>query len=110
MSDWLESVKSTSAGTAAMLAAAALAIAALLPKLLNNMKATQFDSDLLERLGKMDKKIHKTSVKVTRLAIVVTELNALLIINGVAVPQRLKDEIAHLLSDPKDPDEEEAEE
>ena len=66
------------------------------PKLLNGVKGDKIDGNLLDRLNDMDKKIHSTSIKVTRLVVLLIRLEALLIVSGGAIPKDLQDEIAEL--------------
>jgi hypothetical protein len=105
----MEEIKAFSngpAGTWAAIASALIAIALFLPRLLNAVKSDKVDGNVFDRLLKheermnaMDDTIHKQQVKVTRLVVLVTHMNGLLIANGVTIPEKIEKEIQELTED-----------
>lgn len=104
MTELLDAAKNNATAFGGYIAAALVSIAYLLPKLTNGMKADRIDGKLLERLDDMDTQIHKTQVRVTRLVVLVIEMNALLMANGVDIPERMKKEMRDLTKDPLEPE------
>lgn len=104
--DWLVAFGNSTAGTWAAFVSALAAIAVFLPKLLNAVKSDKVDGNVLdrllkheERMNQMDDTIHKQQVKVTRLVVLVTHMNGLLIANGVTIPEKIEKEIQELTED-----------
>ncbi len=99
--------------TGGFLVAAVLALAYMLPKLLNGFKGDQLNGNVLERLKAMedhatlqdkamirqDDKIHRYAVKVTKLVVIIIRLEALLMADKVTIPGDLVQEIAILKDD-----------
>ena len=95
-------------GTASVIAIALVALAALIPKLLNSIKSDQLTTNVLDRIKGLeekadaqDVKIHKFAVKVTKLVVVVIKLEALLKENNIPIPPDLMNEMAELRKDPE---------
>ena len=93
---------------AVAIALALIGLAAGIPKLLNNFKAEQLSGNVLDRIRELekksdeqDKKIHKFAIKVTKLAVVVIRLEALLSDNKISIPPDLMAEIQALQRDPE---------
>jgi hypothetical protein len=84
------------AGLGGLILVALVSLAVYMPKLLNQFKSDRFDGNLMTRLDEMDKKIHKTNVKVTRLVVLIIRLEALLLANGVSIPADLQAEMAEM--------------
>lgn len=96
--------------TGGLFVASIIALAYMLPKLLNGFKGDQLNGNVLERLKAMeehalvqdrkmilqDDKIHRYAVKVTKLIVIIIRLEALLMANSVNIPNELLDEIAKL--------------
>lgn len=96
--------------TGGALAAAVIALAYVLPKLLNGFKGDQLNGNVLERLKAMedhaavqdrkmivqDDKIHRYAIKVTKLIIISMRLEGLLMANNITIPPDLIAEIARL--------------
>ena len=93
-----------------------LTLAMLGPKLLNMFKGDSLNGSVLDRLTRMedhakiqdqraqiqDKKIHRFSVKVTKLVVVVIRLEGLLQQHEIKIPQDLLDEMMDLKKDDMD--------
>jgi hypothetical protein len=79
--------------TAAGVATALIALGMSVPKLLNGYKTDRIDSNLLERLDKMDEKIHTQAVRITRLTVLIIRLEALLIAHKIDIPVELRQEL-----------------
>jgi hypothetical protein len=99
-------------GTTSVVALALVALAALIPKLLNSIKGDGLAGNLLDRVKELesksdrqDAKIHRFAVKVTKLVVVVIRLEALLIDNNIPIPPDLVAEIQKLRLDPEVSDE-----
>ena len=95
-------------GTASVIGIALVALAALIPKLLNSIKGDQLTTNVLDRIKELesksneqDVKIHKFSVKVTKLVVVVIKLEALLQANHIPIPPDLMHEMSELRKDPE---------
>ncbi len=96
--------------TGGALAAAVIALAYILPKLLNGFKGDQLNGNVLERLKAMedhaavqdrkmilqDDKIHRYAIKVTKLIIISIRLEGLLVANEIEIPPDLITEIDKL--------------
>lgn len=86
--------------TAGMFAAALIVLAAYIPKILNSIKGDSIEGTVLQRIARhekrmdrMDRVIHRQAVQLTRFEVVVLHLVALLVQNGVTIPQHLKEEV-----------------
>jgi len=95
-------------GTASVIAIALVALATLIPKLLNSIKGDQLTTNVLDRIKELesksneqDVKIHKFAVKVTKLVVVVIKLEALLKENNIPIPPDLMHEMSELRKDPE---------
>lgn len=93
-------------GATAAIATGLIALAALLPKLLNAYKGDQLTGNVLDRIRDLelksdgqDRKIHRAAVRVTKLVVVVIRLEALLVDNHISIPQDLVSEIQSLRKD-----------
>jgi hypothetical protein len=102
MSDPTEIVSSV-AGYGAAVAAALIGIAAYLPKLLNSIKGDRVEGNVLDRLiaherrmNEMDKTIHRQQIKVTRLLVLVIQLEGMLEASGVKMSESMRQEISEL--------------
>lgn len=104
--DFLKNFSDSVGGWASAIAAALIGIAVYLPKILNSVKSDKVDGNVLDRLlahekrmNEMDLLIHKQQVKVTRLVVLVTHMNGLLVQNGVEIPTKIEAEIMELTED-----------
>ena len=98
-------------GTSGVIALALVALAALIPKLLNSIKGDNITGNVLDRLKSLELgaatqeiKVHKFAVKVTKLVVVVIRLEALLVENKIEIPADLMKDIADLKKDPEPDD------
>lgn len=98
-------------GTASVIAIALIALAALIPKLLNSFKGDLIQGNVLDRLKTLELgaatqeiKVHKFAVKVTKLVVVVIRLESLLIEHNIPIPPDLMKDISDLKKDPEPDD------
>lgn len=82
---------------------ALIAVAKYLPGLITDLKASRIDGDLVTRITTLeeksaaqDVKIHEYAVKITRLTVIMIRLEALLLANGVKIPDDLVADIEEM--------------
>ena len=88
-------------------------IAVFGPRLMNSRKEDQVESNVLEQLKQMsaqmvtvnvrvnelDNMVHKQQVRLTRLQVLVIQMNGLLVGNGIQMPDYMKAELKELTDD-----------
>jgi hypothetical protein len=96
-------------GVTSVIAIALIALAALIPKLLNSFKGDMIQGNILDRLKSLEQgaasqeiKVHKFAVKVTKLVVVVIRLEALLKDNNIPIPADLMEEVQMLRKEPEE--------
>lgn len=104
--DFLTKFSDSAAGWASAIAAALIGLAVYLPKISNGIKQDGINGNVLDRLAALekttavqDKKIHKASVRITKLVMLVIKLEALIARSGTQLSQDVIDEIAELTKD-----------
>jgi hypothetical protein len=104
--DELKNFSNSAVGWGSAIAAALIGAAVYLPKIFNTIKSDRIDGNVLdrikrheERMDKMDKTIHRQQVRLTRLQVLVIQMNGLLAQNGVAVPEFMQAEIRELTAE-----------
>ena len=93
------------------LGAAVLAFFNYFPKFKNGMRSDGIDGQIMSRFERhenrmngMDLRLHRQQVKITRLQVLIIQMEGLLVANGVKVPENVKTEIRELLDDDADAD------
>jgi len=107
MDDLIKLADSASAKVG-IIAGAVAAFVIALPKMLNSLRSDKIDGSVLTRLmahenrmNRMDTVIHAQQIKITRLLVLVIQLEGLLENNGVVIPPHLRQDIRHLVNEDK---------
>lgn len=104
MNEITEGIQNNPTATGSVVAGIIVAAAWWLPKLLNGIKVDKVDGSILDRLlahekrmNDMDTRIHAQRIQITRLQVLVVQMEALMKANGIKIPSAMRAEIAELL-------------
>lgn len=104
--DFLKDFSNGVGGWASAIAAALVGLAVYLPKINNGIKQDGINGNVLDRLAALektasvqDKKIHRASVRITKLVMLVIKLEGVIARSGAQLSQEVIDEIQELTQD-----------